>query len=61
MHILPYLTLEYICLSYCMMSFVLGSSMSFFRSHDPVTMTVICDITLTPSFKFQNKNKRRRK
>ena len=61
MHILPYLTLEYICLPYYIISFVLGSFMSFFRSHDSVTMTVICDITLTSSFKFQNKNKERRK
>ena len=43
------------------MSFVLGLFMSFFKSHDSVTMVVTCDVTLILSSKFQNKNKRRRK
>jgi len=30
----------------------LGPFMSFFRSHDPVTMTVTCDVTLIPSSQF---------
>ena len=34
-------------LLYCITSFALDPLMSFFRSHDPVTMTVICDIALT--------------
>jgi len=34
-------------LLYCITSFALDPLMSFFRSHNPVTMTVICDVALT--------------
>ena len=43
--------------------FVSDPSISFFISHNPVTVTVMCDITLAlvSSSKFWNKNKRKRK
>ena len=44
-------------LSCCMTLFVLDSSISFFMSHDLVTMLIICDVMLIPNHKFQNENK----
>ena len=38
--------------------FVLGSSISFIISYDSATVTVTCDVTLTPSSKSQNKNEK---
>ena len=42
---------------YIIISFVLGSSMSFIISCDPVTVTVTWNITLTPSSRFKIKIK----
>ena len=39
------------------MSFVLDPSRFSFMSHDPMTVTVTCDVTLTLNSKFQNKIK----
>ena len=39
------------------MAFVLDSSRSLLMSHDPMTVTVTCDVTLTPNPRFQNKIK----
>ena len=36
------------------MSFVLDPSRFSFMSHDPMTVTVTCDVTLTLNSKFQN-------
>jgi len=44
-----------------MISFILDPFISFFMSHDPVTITVTGDVILNPNPKFQNKNKRKRK
>ena len=44
-----------------MMSFILDSSTSFFMLYNHVTVTVMYDVMLTPSSKFQNKSKRKRK
>ena len=41
------------------MSFILDPSTFLYMSHDFVTMTVMCDIILTLSSKFQNKNKKK--
>ena len=50
-----------ILLPCCMISFILDPFISFFMSHDPVTITVTGDVILNPNPKFQNKNKRKRK
>jgi len=39
------------------MAFVLDPFRSFFMSHDSMTVTVICNVTLIPNPKFQNKIK----
>jgi len=39
------------------MAFVLDPSRSLLMSHDPMTVTVTCDVTLTPNPRFQNKRK----
>ena len=44
-------------LLYCIMAFVLDPSRSLLMSHDPMTVTVTCDVTLTPNPRFQNKIK----
>ena len=52
-------------LLYCITSFDLDPLMSFFRSHDSVTMTVICDIALTlvlsSKIKIKEKENRNKK
>ena len=37
----------------------LDSSMFFIMWHNYVTVTVMCDVILTPNFKFQNKKKKK--
>jgi len=44
-------------LLYYIMLFVLDSSTSLSMSHDLMTVTVTCDVTLTSNPKFQNKIK----
>ena len=44
-------------LLYCIMAFVLDPSRSLLMSHDPMTVTVTYDVTLTPNPRFQNKRK----
>ena len=39
------------------MAFVLDPSRSLLMSHDPMTVTVTYDVTLTPNPRFQNKRK----
>jgi len=41
--------------------FFLGPSISFFILHDSVTMTIVYNVPLITSPKFQNKNKRKTK
>ena len=48
-------------LPYCMTSFILDPSISFFIAYNLVIMTVICNIILTSSSKFQNKEKKKEK